>query len=169
MIWATRGAIVVGLGVFVWYLIKSWWPGIKALQSAPLQHLGRLLPFLAGWAYGALGVLAVGGLIGWAFDAALWITNWLGDVALVLGVNGEAGVSSRGNYLPLTSDGSGLMVIVTIAFIAAVKATRSGPDLKLGTWCGLSLGTSSSIAGLAAVPLAQATNVSGDALFGWIG
>jgi len=169
VIWATRGAIVVGLAVLVWYLIKRWWPGLKPLQAAPLQHAGRLLPFLAGWAYGALGVLAVGGLIGWAFDGMLWITNWLGDIALVLGVNGEAGVSSRGTYLPLTADGAGLMVILTVAFIAALKATRSGPDLKMGTWCGLSLGTSSSIAGLAAVPLAQATNASGQVLFGWIG
>ena len=169
MIWATRGAIVVGLAVLGWYLIKMWWPGYKSFRSAPLPHLGRLLPFLAGWAYGALGVLAVGGLIGWLFDGVLWITNWLGDIALVLGVNGDAGVSSRGTYLPLTDDGAGFMVVLTVCFIAAIKATQSGLDLKLGAWCGLSLGTSSSIAGLAAVPLAQATNVSGNVVFGWIG
>ncbi|MET9957052.1 hypothetical protein ABZ135_36630 [Streptomyces sp. NPDC006339] len=169
MIWATRGAIVVGLSVLAWYLVKLWWPGLKALQARPVEHLGRLLPFLAGWAYGALGILAVGGLIGWAFDTALWVTNWLGDAALVWGVGGTAGISSRGNYLPLTGDGAGLVLVLTVLFVAAVKATRSGTDLKLGSWCGLSLGTSSGIAGFAAVPLAQATNATGHIVFGWIG
>ncbi|MGW8357378.1 hypothetical protein [Streptomyces wedmorensis] len=168
MIWATRGGIVVGLAVLVWFLFK-WWPGTKSLLARPLEHIGRLLPFLGGWAFGALGILAVGGLIGWAFDTALWALNWLGDVALILGVNGDAGVSSRGAYLPLTADGAGLMVIWVVAFVAACKFTNSGPQIRLGSLCGLTLGTSSSIAGLAAVPLAQATNASGSVLFAWIG
>lgn len=167
MIWATRGAVTIGLGFMIWQWI-AWWPGKKAFLKQPVQRLLKLLPFVAGWAYGALGVLSVAGLIGWAFDAALWAANWLGDTANWLGVGAKAGVSSRGAYLPLTDDGSCLVVLMTIAFIAVVKLRPAiAPELKRGAGSGLCLGTSSSIAGLAAVPLAQGTNQLGMLTFGY--
>lgn len=171
MIWATRGAIVVGLCILARQIILNWKHagGRKGITTDPIRAASHVLPFLAAWCYGALGVLAVGGLIGWAFDAALWITNWLGDVALVWGVDGKAGVSSRGNYLPLTADGAGLVLILTAAFFTCVAVASDRGPLKRGVWCGLSLGTSSGIAGFAAVPLAQATNQAGFLVFGWIG
>lgn len=170
VIWATRGGIVIGLAILAAQIVISWKAvgGRKALAN-PVKSLGKLAPFVFGWLYGALGVLTVMGFIGWAFDAVLWISNWLGDAALVLGVGAEAGVSSRGNYLPLTADGSGLVLILTAAFLTAVKLLKSGRDLKMGAWCGACLGTSSGIAGALAVPLAQATNQLGFYLFGWIG
>lgn len=168
MIWATLGGVTIGLALLIRHLIH-WWPGLKSLRTAPAQHALNLAPFLAAWAYGVLAILTVGGLIGWIADTALWITNWLGDAALVWGVGGQAGQASRGTgYLPLTQTGGAIVLLLTVALIAAIKKSSRGADLKAGAWCGICLGTSAGIAGFAAVPLAQAANWAGGALYGAI-
>lgn len=167
MIWATAGGVTIGIAILAWVLIE-WFPGKKQLLSKPLEHASRLLPFLLGAAYGTLGILSVGGLIGWAFDTALWVMNWLGDVALVIGVGASAGVSSRGEYLPLTDAGSMLVFLLTVAVIGFIKKRPSGGDVKKGMLCGAGLGTSAGVAGLVAVPLAQATNWLGETVYGAI-
>lgn len=162
----TIGGVTVGLALLVYYVV-TWWPGLKSLQSAPLPQIGQLLPFLVAWAYGVLTILTVGGLIGWAADTALWISNWLGDVALVWGVGTAAGTAAGGStYLPLTQTGGALVLLMTVAMVAAVKTSRYGRDLKVGAWCGICLGTSAGIAGAAAVPLAQAANWTGSVVYG---
>lgn len=161
MIWATIGGVTVGLAVAIWYLVRTWWPGLKRLKSQPLEHAANLIPFLFGWAYGALGVLSVAGLIGMAFDWGLWAMNWLGDVALYLGVGADAGISSRGQYLPLTTTGSALVLLLTIGVFAA--GSRA---VRLGTISGAGMGTSAGVAGLAAVPLAQGANWLGETVYG---
>ncbi|MFJ8081981.1 hypothetical protein ACIQ6Y_15355 [Streptomyces sp. NPDC096205] len=90
MTYVTYGGVTIGICLALATLVK-WWPGLKPLQKQPLQYLGKLLPFLLAWAYGVLAILTVGGLVGWIADTALWITNWLGDAALVWGVGGQAG------------------------------------------------------------------------------
>jgi hypothetical protein len=162
----TIGGVTVGLALLVSYLV-TWWPGMKKLRGNALGQLGLLLPFLAAWAYGVLTILTVGGLIGWAADTALWISNWLGDVALVWGVGTTAGTSAGGGtYLPLTQTGGALVLLMTVFMVAAVKKSRYGRDLKQGAWCGICLGTSAGIAGTAAVPLAQAANTIGATVYG---
>ncbi|MFG3189267.1 hypothetical protein [Streptomyces omiyaensis] len=167
MIWATLGGVTIGLAVLIRHLI-DWYPGTKALKKDPAKHAAGLAPFLLAWAYGALGVLTVGGLIGAAFDAALWATNWLGDVALVWGVDGTVGTVSRAPvYLPLTATGACVVLLLTVAFFTALKKKESWrTSLKRGVWSGLGLGTSAGIAGFAAVPLAQAANWAGETLYG---
>lgn len=164
MIGVTIGGVTIGISILLYVLIK-WYPGRKALMKKPVPHLTALAPFLLAWCYGALGVLTVMGLIGWAFDAALFISNWLGDAALWLGVGEKPGQAAQGVYLPLTTFGNCAVLIMTVAAIAAVKFTSSGHLIKLGIWCGLCLGTSSSVAGLAAVPLAQAVNWIGSVVY----
>jgi hypothetical protein len=162
----TIGGVTVGLALLIRFAV-TWWPGTKVLRSNPLGHLGTLLPFLAAWAYGVLTILTVGGLVGWIADTALWISNWLGDVALVWGVGTTAGTSAgSGTYLPLTQTGGALVLLLTVGMLAAVKASRYGRDLKMGAWCGICLGTSAGIAGAAAVPLAQAANTIGATVYG---
>ena len=90
MQFVTIGGVTVGVCILIATLIK-WNPGLKTLRNDPVAHLGRLLPFLLAWCYGALAILGVGGLVGWVADTALWISNWLGDAALVWGVGGDAG------------------------------------------------------------------------------
>ncbi|MFI9063234.1 hypothetical protein ACIGQE_15330 [Streptomyces sp. NPDC053429] len=162
----TVGGVTVGICILVHYL-TGWWPGSKPLRKDPVKHAATLLPFLAAWAYGVLTVLGVGGLIGWIADTALWISNWLGDVALVWGVGGQAGQNvARATYLPLTQTGGALVLIMTVALVAAVKKSKHGADIKRGAWCGICLGTSAGVAGFAAVPLAQAVNWLGGTVYG---
>ncbi|WP_406469039.1 hypothetical protein OH738_18100 [Streptomyces hirsutus] len=166
MNFVTYGGVTVGLCI-LGYQLATWWPGLPALKKKPQAHVGRLLPFLFGWAYGVLAILGVGGLIGWVADTALWISNWLGDAALVWGVGGTTGQSATGsNYLPLTQTGTGVLLILTIVMTAMVKKSSYGLPLQLGTWCGVCLGTSAGVAGFAAVPLAQAANRIGDTVYG---
>ncbi len=162
----TIGGVTIGLAILIHHLI-TWWPGTKPLRKDPAGQAGALAPFLFAWAYGVLTILTVGGIVGWVADTTLWISNWLGDVALVWGVGGEPG-QTAGNisYLPLTQTGTALVLLLTVAIIAAVKKSRWGSDIKRGAWCGICLGTSAGVAGFAAVPLAQAANWCGGALYG---
>ena len=160
MIVVTIGGVTIGIMVLGYVLIK-WYPGRKALAKKPVPYVLELAPFLLAWCYGALGVLTVQGLIGWAFDTALWASNWLGDAALWLGTGEDVGQAAQGTYEPLTVFGNCAVLIATACVIAAIKFTRSGHMVKMGMWCGLCLGTSSSVAGLAAVPLADGVNYIG--------
>ena len=160
----TIGGVTVGLAILLHTLV-TWWPGTKALRKDPAGQVGALLPFLASWTYGVLTILTVGGIIGWAADSTLWISNWLGDVALVWGVGGQPGqTAGTVAYLPLTQTGTALVLLLTVVVLAAVKKSRWGGDIKRGAWCGICLGTSAGVAGFAAVPLAQAANWAGGAL-----
>lgn len=169
MIWATLGGVTVGLAILIRHLV-DWWPGAKALQKDPARQAARLAPFLIAWCYGVLGVLTVGGLVGFFFDFALWATNWLGDVALVWGVGGPVGTPSRtSTYLPLTPTGNAIVLLLTVGILSARKKSAWRSDINRGIWCGLGLGTSAGVAGFAAVPLAQAANWAGMTLYGVIG
>ncbi|MFD4257735.1 hypothetical protein ACFWR9_08885 [Streptomyces sp. NPDC058534] len=166
MNFVTYGGVTVGLLLLAWHL-ADWWPGSKALRSSPAQHAADLLPFLLAWSYGVLAILGVGGLIGWMAETTLWISNWLGDVALVWGIGGEAGQRASATiYLPLTQAGGGIVLILTAVMIVLARKTRYGVDLKRGAWCGVCLGTSAGIAGFAAAPIAIAVNWLGDGLYG---
>lgn len=164
MIVTTLGGVTIGLALLGWELIR-WWPGRKALLKKPVQHAEALLPFLLAWCYGALGTLTTLGLIGWAFDTALWASNWLGDAALWLGVGVKVQQAAQGPYLPLTVVGNCAVFLLTVCMVAGVKFLPCGEQLKRGVWCGLCLGTSSSVAGLAAVPLAQGINWLGNVIY----
>lgn len=167
MIGVTAGGVTVGLALLATYLIK-WWPGIKSLQASFITHLGRLLPFISGAAYGALGALSVMGLIGWFFDTVIFVSNWLGDVALLLGVGAKAGMSAQGSYLPLTQQGSYMVALLTAVVLAVIRWRACGPEVKRGAVCGALLGTSAGVAGLVAVPLAQAANWAGATVYGGV-
>ncbi|EDY44601.1 hypothetical protein [Streptomyces sp. SPB074] len=165
MTYVTLGGVTVGVCLLVWTLVQ-WYPGAK-LRKDPLRVLARLLPFGLGWIYGVLAILTVGGIVGWIARGALWISNWLGDVALVWGVGGDPGAHASGHaFLPLTQTGTAVVLILTAAMVAAVKKSTHGPELKRGALCGVCLGTSAGVAGFAAVPLAQAVNVLGGFVYG---
>lgn len=168
MNYVTYGGVTVGLCI-LGYEVVTWWPGRKQLIKDPLKHLSRLLPFLLSWAYGCLTTLGVAGLIGTASSAVLGLSNWLGDAALVWGVGEQPGqLAARPTFVPLSGPGACLVLILTAVFIAAVKKAGDGQRgvLKRGAWCGITLGTSSGVAGFAAVPLATAANWLGDNTYG---
>ena len=162
----TIGGVTIGLCILAHRLI-TWYPGHKALRKDALGFAAQLAPFFAAWAYGVLTILTVGGLIGWAAKTALWISNWLGDVALIWGVGNHSGTAAgRTTYLPLTQTGGAMVLILTVAVLAAVKKSKHGSTIKAGAWCGICLGTSAGVAGFAAVPIAQAANWMGGTLYG---
>ncbi|MEU8711680.1 hypothetical protein [Streptomyces sp. NPDC048663] len=168
MTYVTIGGCTVGLCILIFHLVE-WWPsgGFKTLRGNPLHYAADLAPFLLAWCYGCLTILGVGGFIGWAARTALWISNWLGDVAIVWGVGGTAGAHTTGHpYQPLSQVGGAVVLVLTAGLAAAVKKTRYGNDIKRGAWCGVCLGTSAGIAGFAAAPLAIAANWLGVNTFG---
>lgn len=165
MNYVTYGGVTVGLCILIHHLV-TWYPGRKALMKDPVKQAAELLPFLLGWAYGCLTTLGVGGLVGLVSGAILGLSNWLGDVALVWGVGGNAGESAaRATFVPLSGPGLSVVLILTVAFVAAAKKSKHGTELKRGAWCGICLGTSAGVAGFAAVPLAQAANWLGEHVY----
>ncbi|MEV6790889.1 hypothetical protein AB0M87_02585 [Streptomyces sp. NPDC051320] len=166
MNYVTYGGVTVGLCLLVHQLI-TWYPGRKALMKDPTRHAATIAPFVASWAYGVLTTLGVGGLVGLASSATLGLSNWLGDAALVWGVGGHVGqMAARATFEPLSGPGVAVVLILTIALLAAVKKSRYGSELKRGAWCGICLGTSAGVAGFAAVPLAVAANWLGENVYG---
>jgi hypothetical protein len=166
MNYVTYGGVTVGLCLLIHQLI-TWWPGRRALIKDPVRHASTLGPFLLSWAYGVLTTLGVGGLVGLVSGTVLGLSNWLGDVALVWGVGGDAGqLAARATFVPLARPGVAVMLILTVALLAAVKKSAHASELKRGAWCGITLGTSSGVAGFAAVPLAQAVNWLGGTVYG---
>lgn len=165
MNYVTYGGVTVGLCILIHHLV-TWWPGRKALMKDPARQAAALAPFLIAWAYGCLTTLGVGGLVGLISGTILGLSNWLGDVALVWGVGGNAGeLAARPAFVPLSSPGVAVMLILTVALLAAVKKSKHGSDIKRGAWCGICLGTSAGVAGFAAVPLAQAANWLGEHVY----
>ena len=166
MNYVTYGGVTIGLCILAHQVI-TWWPGRKQLLKDPVKHASSLGPFLLSWAYGALTTLGVGGLVGLISGTILGLSNWLGDVALVWGVGGSAGqLSARPAFVPLSGPGVAVVLILTVAFVAAAKKSRFGGEIKRGAWCGICLGTSASVAGFAAVPLAMAANWLGQQTYG---
>jgi hypothetical protein len=166
MNYVTYGGVTVGLCLLIHQLV-TWWPGRKALMKDPVKQAAELLPFLLGWTYGCLTTLGVGGLVGLVSGTVLGLSNWLGDVALVWGVGGAGGQTAAAKtFVPLSGPGLGIVLILTVAFLAAVKKSKHGQQLKRGGWCGICLGTSAGVAGFAAVPLATAATIVGDRVYG---
>lgn len=159
----TLGGVILGVGLII-LRVGVWLPPLKALRSAPLGHLGDLLPFVFSWCFGALLIMCAGGIVGWAADVVLWGGNWVGDGTLMLGVGGQAGenVTRRGPQQALTNGGHA--VVLLLCFVVAVLLKRGRVDrghVWQGTCSGVLLGLSGSVLGQAAVPLASVVNLAG--------
>jgi hypothetical protein len=155
----TLGAVLAGLLFLVWE-IAVWFPGIKALRTNALEYLGDLLPFIICWGIGALTVMVVGGVVGWAGDTALWGLNTFGDGLLVYGVGAATGTAPGSAGAPLTQGGLFITVLVLGGFIARRKRGAKGSKWR-GWLSGIGMGLSAGVARYAAVPLASAVNVAG--------
>jgi hypothetical protein len=165
MNYVTFGGVTVGLCVLCHYLM-TWYPGFKALRSNIQGHAAKLIPFIVGWIYGCLTTLGVAGLVGLVSGTILGLSNWLGDAALVWGVGGNfGGMAAAKTFVPLSGPGDGVLLILTCVFVAALKKAAYNDQLKLGAWCGITLGTSSGVAGFAAVPLATMVNTVGGYIY----
>lgn len=162
----TLGAVLVGLLFLVWE-VALWFPGIKALRSNALDHLGHLLPFVLCWAVGALSVMVVGGVVGWVGDTALWGLNTFGDGLLVYGVGADTGTAPGSAAAPLTQGGLFMTVLVLGTFVARRKRGATGSKWR-GWLSGIGMGLSAGVARYAAIPLASAVNLTGVWLTGMV-
>lgn len=149
----TLGGVTVGLAAAL-KVALDWWPGRKAFtgtKSDKLNLVLPLMPFFWGFCYGVLVPLTLGGVLlglGWFTVTAV---SWLGDVALWAGVGSEMGsVATRASAVKLTPQANAMMSLLT----CAVAWTHTH-YVRLGIVCGLSLGLTSGVAGMTAVPLAQ--------------
>lgn len=157
---ATIGALIVGLGILVYRVVK-WWPGRKALAKHPAIALD-LVPFVLGLCFGTLVILCTGGLIGWAADATLWAGGWVGDGALIWGVGGYREGIGRGPEQALTNGGHAVTLVLCFAVLAVLRKKReSGKLVGQGIVAGIMLGTIRGYAGLMAIPLASSVNLAG--------
>lgn len=165
MNYVTYGGVTVGICLLVHQLV-TWWPGRRQLMKDPLRHASALAPFVLSWAYGVLTTLGVGGLVGLTAGGVLGLSNWLGDLSLVWGVGGQGEqLSARTSFVHLSGPGVSVMLVLTVAMLAAVKRSAYASDLKRGSWCGICLGTSAGVAGVAAVPLALTANWLGEHVY----
>lgn len=163
----TWGGIVLGIFLIVLRL-GLWWPGAHKFKNHAVECSLALVPLVYAWLYGMLAILCVGGLVGAVADIALWGGNWLGDLALVWGVGGNAAViaSHGGSPSALTNGGTAMVLILTALFVVMLnKSDCERSHMWQMAWSGILLGLSSGIAGKVAVPLASFVNLAG----AWLG
>lgn len=160
----TLGAVLIGFAFLAWEL-AVWFPGVKAVQTNLVACLGALLPFLLCWCIGALTVMVVGGIVGWAGDTALWGLNTFGDGLLVYGVGAATGTAPGSTAAPLTQGGLIITALVIVVFLARRKRGAAGSKWR-GMGSGIALGLTAGIARYAAIPLASAVNFAGAWLTG---
>jgi hypothetical protein len=151
----TLGGVTVGAAILIATVIK-W---VFREKKSP----AALVPFVLALAYGMLLILSAGGLLGSAADVALWGANGLGDLSLVWGVGGGTQDVTRTGTMALSNGGHAVVLLLTVALIALWKFAGRIPNGKLaaGILCGICLGLSGAVAGIAAVPLASGANILG--------
>lgn len=157
------GGVTVGLSILGWTLTR-WWGTHKKKNFRALRDL---LPFLACCAYGMVLVLSAGGLLGAGADWTMWGTSEIGNAALAYGVGGGTPAVTRGSNLVLSDGGHAVVIIATVCLLAAWTLRRGFRwDLFFAVVCGISLGLSSGIAGVAGYVLSPVVSGAGDAVVG---
>jgi hypothetical protein len=164
-IWTTNtlslGGLTTGLGILTWVGYRWWFTQRKNWKAL-------VFPFVPLMCYGMLLILSAGGVLGGAAGVTLWGSNLVGDVTLEYGAGGGTPEVTRPVSLVLTNGGHMMVVLMTIALIATWVFKRSirRIDIVLPIVCGVSLGLSSGIAGVAAQVLGPAVDTSGGMLAG---
>lgn len=107
------------------------------------------------------------GLLGGGADWSLWGTSAIGNAALAYGVGGGTPDVSRTSHLVLTDGGHAVVIIATVVLVAVWTVRRGFRwDLFGAVMCGISLGLSSGVAGLAGWVLSPVVSTLGDAVVG---
>ena len=152
------GGVALGVAVVLVFLVR-WWFREKRRWDA-------LVPFVLSHLYGMLAALASLGsvsILGAAAWANLWAANVAGYAGLVWGVGGNAPNVNRAQHLVLTDGGYVIVFLFTAVLIALWKwAPRvSNAKLFFGTFSGVAVALSGTVAGVAAVPLGSSVNLLG--------
>ena len=156
----TYGSALIGLLALAIEL-AAWYPGRKALMKKPLAHLASLGPFSFMWAVGALVAMVGGGLVGWLTGWFIWGAGWLGDAALIWGVGGERQALQHSASQPLTVGGLAMTIIILAVAYIRIRKNSVDWSRKRGIISGVTLGLTSGVAAVVAVPLASGVNLAG--------
>lgn len=164
-IWTTNtlslGGLTVGLGILTWVGYRWWFTQRKNWKAL-------IFPFIPLMCYGMLLILSTGGILGGAAGVTLWGSNLIGDITLEYGVGGGTPGVTRSVSLVLTNAGHMMVVLMTVALAAfwVFKKTVRRLDIVLPIVCGISLGLSSGIAGVAAMVLGPTVDTAGGIIAG---
>lgn len=156
------GGLTVGLGILIWVGWRWWYtPGKRGWKDLAF-------PFVPLACYGMLLILSTGGILGGVAGITLWGSNAIGTQALEKGVGGNSPEVTRSISLVLTDGGHMVVILATIAIVATwvFKKSIRRMDILLPIACGISLGLSSGIAGVAAELLAPGVDTLGGSLAG---
>jgi hypothetical protein len=152
------GGVALGVAIFLVILVR-WWFNEK-------RRWGALVPFVLAVLYGMLVALAALGKVsalGMAAWASLWAANVAGYTGLVWGVGGSAPDVTRAHQLALTPGGYVIVFLLTALLIALWKWAPGVSNSKLffGSFSGIAVALSGTVAGIAAVPLGSSVNLLG--------
>ncbi|MFD6972179.1 hypothetical protein [Streptomyces sp. NPDC059949] len=157
------GGVTVGLSLLGWTLAR-WWVTYK---KKSFKAARALAPFISCALYGMLLILSAGGLLGAAADWSLWGSSAIGDAVLEYGVGGDTPDVTRTSNLVLTDGGHAVVIIATVVLVAVWTVRRGFRwDLFGAVLCGISLGLSSGVAGVAGWVLSPVVSTLGDAVVG---
>ena len=158
----TLGGAAVGMAILAHHL-GGWYPGWKTLRKDWLGQVAALLPFVLAWCYGTALLMCAGGLVRLLTDLTVWGTSWTGDAILVWGVGGQ-----WSDHVPerdvqyLTNGGHVIVVVLTGLVIGLYKRGKVDTgSLARGTFCGVLVGQTGGVLGVAAIPVASSLNVAG--------
>lgn len=156
------GGVTVGLSLLGWE-VTTWWPGRKRA----LKHLLEMLPFTVAALYGMLLILSAGGLLGLGADWTLWGSSAIGDAVLEYGLDSPSPEVTRTSNLALTAGGHAFVIVSTVVLVA-VWTKRRGFNWSLlrAVVCGISLGLSAGVAGIAGYVLSPVVSTAGDFIVG---
>ncbi|MEI5522518.1 hypothetical protein WB388_18105 [Streptomyces brasiliscabiei] len=152
------GGVAAGVSVIIWFAIRWWF--------AEQRRWTALVPFVLALLYGMLAALAAFGSAS-ALGAAVWLNLWAANVVgyagLVWGVGGNAPDVTRAGTLVLTSGGYVIVLLFTVALVALCKFAKKIPTGKIvaGSFSGIAVALSGSVAGVAAIPLGSGVNFLG--------
>lgn len=152
------GGVAAGVSVILWFAVRWWF--------AEHRRWTALVPFVLSLVYGMLAALAAFGSAS-ALGIAVWLNLWAANVAgyagLVWGVGGSAPDVTRAHELALTSGGYVIVLLLTVVLVALCKFAKKIPTGKIvaGSFSGIAIALSGSVAGIAAIPLGSGANFLG--------
>lgn len=159
------GGAAIGTLILV-LVLQRWWMKGKS-KGGDGEGGGRnfkaLIPFTLSTLYGMLAILCGGGVLGTLANVGLWGSNGLGGIGLIYGVGGTNPDVTRVRSMALTPGGYVIVFVLTGMIVGAFRWSKKFPkkQVMLGIVCGISLGLVAGVAGVMAVPLANAANLAG--------
>ncbi|MEV4559090.1 hypothetical protein AB0K51_19160 [Kitasatospora sp. NPDC049285] len=165
----TMGGLLTGLAIPVIYLSRFGATHVKNRKAA-LRNSTELVPVVLGMAYGTFTTATTAGLIGAFTGIVTWLGNGAGSLAMWGLVGGHTTLNVRSNPLELDGAGGLVLLLVSIAIIAAWKPVpeQAKKRMKWGVVSGILLGLSATLGGAVAATIIPAANSAGAAIVGAI-